>query len=257
MSFLVVIEPKFVLRIKLMIKKLLLILGLNLLGVLLFFSWFHADANSFWPVVDKSVFFTFNHLLGENEFFRYLVAFTNLRFFDVFGFLAMALVFLFHFLKHDKDYRRFMICMGITMLLTAVIAKQVAMTLDFDRPSPTLHFSALGENVLYVSKLTEWPAKDWSKSCFPGDHGMCLIIFCVYMLRYFGLKSFLAGILITVLFSLPRVMSGAHWVSDIAVGAVTVNLVVLSWILLTPVSDFIIASLMKLLRWKMPSSVQK
>lgn len=254
MSFLVVIEPKFVLRIKLMIKKLLLILGLNLLGILLFFSWFHADANSFWPVVDKSVFFTFNHLLGENEFFRYLVAFTNLRFFDVFGFLAMALVFLFHFLKHDKDYRRFMICMGITMLLTAVIAKQVAMTLDFDRPSPTLHFSALGENVLYVSKLTEWPAKDWSKSCFPGDHGMCLIIFCVYMLRYFGLKSFLAGLLITVLFSLPRVMSGAHWVSDIAVGAVTVNLVVLSWILLTPVSDFIIASLMKLLRWKMPSS---
>ncbi|MBQ9221657.1 phosphatase PAP2 family protein [Succinivibrio sp.] len=240
-----------------MIKKLLLILGLNLLGVLLFFSWFHADANSFWPVVDKSVFFTFNHLLGENEFFRYLVAFTNLRFFDVFGFLAMALVFLFYFLKHDKDYRRFMICMGITMLLTAVIAKQVAMTLDFDRPSPTLHFSALGENVLYVSKLTEWPAKDWSKSCFPGDHGMCLIIFCVYMLRYFGLKSFLAGLLITVLFSLPRVMSGAHWVSDIAVGAVTVNLVVLSWILLTPVSDFIIASLMKLLRWKMPSSVLK
>lgn len=254
MSFLVVIEPKFVLRIKLMKKKLLLILGLNLLGTLLFFSWFHADANSFWPVVDKSVFFTFNHLLGENEFFRYLVAFTNLRFFDVFGFLAMALVFLFHFLKHEKDYRRFMICMGITMLLTAVIAKQVAMTLDFDRPSPTLHFSALGENVLYVSKLTEWPAKDWSKSCFPGDHGMCLIIFCVYMLRYFGLKPFLAGLLITVLFSLPRVMSGAHWVSDIAVGAVTVNLVVLSWILLTPVSDFIIASLMKLLRWKMPSS---
>ncbi len=240
-----------------MIKKILLILGLNLLGVLLFYSWFHADANSFWPVVDKNVFFTFNHLLGENEAFRYLVAFTNLRFFDVFGFLAMAMVFLFHFLKHDKDYRRFMICMGITMLVTAVIAKQVAMTLDFDRPSPTLHFSALGENVLYVSKLTEWPAKDWSKSCFPGDHGMCLIIFCVYMLRYFGLKSFLAGLLITVLFSLPRVMSGAHWVSDIAVGAVTVNLVVLSWILLTPVSDFIIASLMKLLRWKMPSSELK
>ncbi len=239
-----------------MMKKLLLILLFNLLGVLLFFSWFHADVNSFWPVVDKNVFFSFNQLLGENETFRYLVAFTNLRFFDVFGFLAMALVFLFHFIKQDKDHRHFMICMGITMLLTAVIAKQFAMTLDFDRPSPTLHFSALGENVLYVSKLTDWPAKDWSKSCFPGDHGMCLIIFCVYMLRYFGFKSFLAGLLITVLFSLPRVMSGAHWVSDIAVGAVTVNLVVLSWILITPVSDFIISNLMRLMRWKMPSSVQ-
>ena len=113
-------------------------------------------------------------------------------------------------------------------------------------------------DVRLFGKLSRYEtAKDWSKSCFPGDHGMCLIIFCVYMLRYFGFKSFLAGLLITVLFSLPRVMSGAHWISDIAVGAVTVNLVVLSWILLTPVSDFIIASLMKLLRWKMPSSVQK
>ena len=242
---------------KRVMKKLLLILTLNLLGVLLFFTWFHADVNSFWPVVDKNVFFTFNQLLGENEAFRYLVAFTNLRFFDVFGFLAMALLFLFQFLKHDKDYRRWMICMGITMLLTAVIAKQFAMTLDFDRPSPTLHFSALGDNVLFVSKLTDWPAKDWSKSCFPGDHGMCLIIFCVYMLRYFGVKSFLAGLMITVLFSMPRVMSGAHWVSDIAVGAVTVNLLVLSWILITPVSDLIIAGIMKLLHWNMPTSVQR
>ena len=240
-----------------MMKKLLLILGLNLLGVLLFFSWFHADANSFWPVVDKNVFFTFNHLLGENEAFRYLVAFTNLRFFDVFGFLAMALVFLFHFIKQDKEHRRWLICMGVTMLLTAVIAKQFNMTFDFDRPSPTLHFTALGDEVLYVSKLTGWDAKDWSKSCFPGDHGMCLIIFCVYMLRYFDLKSFLAGFVITVLFSMPRVMSGAHWVSDIAVGAVAVNLIVLSWMLLTPVSDFIISKLMKLMRWQMPSLDQK
>ena len=241
---------------KRVMKKLLLILTLNLLGVLLFFTWFHADVNSFWPVVDKNVFFTFNQLLGENEAFRYLVAFTNLRFFDVFGFLAMFMVFLFHFVKMDKAHRRWMICMGVTMLLTAVIAKQFNMTFDFDRPSPTLHFSALGENVLYVSKLTDWPAKDWSKSCFPGDHGMCLIIFCVYMLRYFGVKSFLIGLVITVLFSMPRIMSGAHWVSDIAVGAVTVNLIVLSWMLLTPASDFVISMLMKLLRWNKPE-IQK
>lgn len=240
-----------------MMKKLLLILALNLLAVLLFFSWFHADVNSFWPVLDKNVFFSCNQLLGENEAFRYLVAFTNLRFFDVFGFLAMFAVFLIHFIKYDKDHRRWMICMGVTMLLTAVIAKQFNMTFDFDRPSPTLHFTALGDNVLYVSKLTGWPAKDWSKSCFPGDHGMCLIIFCVFMLRYFGLKSFLAGLVITVLFSMPRVMSGAHWVSDIAVGAVCVNLIVLSWMLLTPASDFIISRLMKLLRWNMPSLEQK
>jgi membrane-associated phospholipid phosphatase len=32
-------------------------------------------------------------------------------------------------------------------------------------------------------------------------------------------------------------MSGAHWFTDIAVGSVSIVLVVMSWVLLTPFSD--------------------
>jgi membrane-associated phospholipid phosphatase len=42
------------------------------------------------------------------------------------------------------------------------------------------------------------------------------------------------------LFSLPRVMAGAHWFSDIAVGSLSVALVGLSWWLLTPASDYLV-----------------
>lgn len=66
---------------------------------------------------------------------------------------------------------------------------------------------------------------------------MMLIIFAVFMLRYFTLRSFIIALAIFVVFILPRIMIGAHWFSDIAVGSLSVVLVGLSWWLLTPASD--------------------
>ena len=60
------------------------------------------------------------------------------------------------------------------------------MMLGFERPSATKFFTLQGVPVLRVSELTGWPAKDWSSTSFPGDHGMMLLIFTFYMLRYFG-----------------------------------------------------------------------
>ena len=198
------------------------------------------EIQGFWPTLDSQVFFFFNGLLGENMAFRYFTAFTNLRFFDTISFLTMLGIFGWHYRKMDKAGRRWMIAMGMVILLTAVIGKQFDLAWNVERPSPTKFFTELGVPVLRVSELTGWPAKDWSGSSFPGDHGMCLIIFCFYMLRYFGWRTFMAGLAVVLFFSLPRVMSGAHWVSDIAVGAVSVNLIVLSWMLLTPAADKII-----------------
>ncbi|SHK44931.1 PAP2 superfamily protein [Selenomonas ruminantium] len=230
---------------------------LNLLGMGLFFSWsvcrYGGDMQGFWPVIDQNVFFFFNGWLGENLAFRYVVAFTNLRVFDTISFLSMLAIFGWHYRKMDKAGRRWMLCMGVVILLTAVIGKQFDLAWNVERPSPTMFFTDLGTPVLRVSELTGWPAKDWSSSSFPGDHGMCLLIFCFYMLRYFGWRTFMAGLMVVVLFSLPRVMSGAHWFTDIAVGAASVNLIVLSWMLLTPASDKIIAWLMKKMHWQMLS----
>ena len=49
------------------------------------------------------------------------------------------------------------------------------------------------------------------------------------MLRYFGRGAFAVALLITLVFSLPRVMIGAHWFTDIAVGSLSVVLVGASW----------------------------
>lgn len=69
------------------------------------------------------------------------------------------------------------------MLLTAVIINQLAQHLmPVKRASPSLFFP----NINRVSELLHIPTKDASKDSFPGDHGMMLLIFAGFMLRYFG-----------------------------------------------------------------------
>lgn len=222
------------------IKKALLILILNLIGVSLLYTWYPGQTG-FWFDLDRTTFYFFNELLVKSSAFAYLVAFTNLRIFDAVSFLCMLLVFFLYYRTLDKKQRRYMIFMGITMLITAIVIKQFSSFLDIERPSATKYFDKiLGEKVNYVSEITSWPAKDYSSSCFPGDHGMFLLIFACFMFKYFGRKAFAIGLTIFIVFSLPRIMSGAHWFTDVAVGAVSFNLLVTVWMLLTPLSDWLI-----------------
>ncbi len=124
------------------------------------------------------------------------------------------------------------------MLLTALIVNQLAQHLyPVKRTSPTLYFS----DIWRVSELSNLSTKDASKDSFPGDHGMMLLIFSTFMWRYFGSKTFIVALIIFVVFAFPRVMIGAHWFSDIAVGSLSAALIGLPWIVLTPLSDKVIS----------------
>ncbi|VEC80915.1 putative permease [Raoultella ornithinolytica] len=89
--------------------------------------------------------------------------------------------------------------------------------------------------------LSPFPTKDASKDSFPGDHGMMLLIFATFMWRYFGRRAFAIALTIFVVFAFPRVMIGAHWFTDIAVGSLTAVLIGIPWVLMTPLSDILIA----------------
>ncbi|MGK8188300.1 phosphatase PAP2 family protein [Serratia marcescens] len=227
-------------------RNLPLILFFNLLGVALFLSWFLPANHGGWFTLDSAIFFFFNRHLATDPAFLHLVAITNNRAFDVISLLAMGLLYLYFYLKQDAAGRRRLVITGVVMLLTAVVLNQLGHLLPVKHPSPTLTF----DNIHRVSELTGIPTKDASSDSFPGDHGMMLIIFSCFMLRYFGRGAFAVALLITLLFSLPRVMIGAHWFTDIAVGSLSVVLVGASWVLMTPCSDWIVDRLNRLLPGK-------
>ncbi|CNH85828.1 MULTISPECIES: phosphatase PAP2 family protein [Yersinia] len=212
------------------------ILLLNLLGIALFFSWYIPVNHGFWFKIDSAIFFYFNQHLLSSPPFLHLVAITNNRGFDAISLMCMGLLYLYFYIKEPPTGRRRLIVTGVVMLLTAVILNQLGHLLPVSHPSPTLTF----ENINRVSELTGIPTKDASSDSFPGDHGMMLMIFACFMLRYFSRGAFAIALLIVVIFSMPRVMIGAHWFTDIAVGSLAVVLVGASWVLLTPLSDKII-----------------
>ncbi|MEQ9944079.1 phosphatase PAP2 family protein [Pectobacterium aroidearum] len=219
------------------------IVVLNVLGISLFLSWYLLENHGFWFTLDSHIFFYFNRLLVDSPTFLHLVAITNNRAFDGCALIAMGLLYLSFYLKATPAERRRLLIIGFVMLLTAVTLNQAGHLLPVQHASPTLYFNDINR----VSDLTGIPTKDASSDSFPGDHGMMLMIFAAFMLRYFTRTAFAIALVIMVIFSLPRIMIGAHWFTDIAVGSLSVVLVGLSWWLLTPASDAAIALLDRLL----------
>lgn len=221
-----------------MIKRLPYILLLNAAGFALFLSWYLPANHGFWFPLDSGIFLFFNQLLAKSQAFLWLVAITNNRAFDGFSLLAMGCLMLSFWRKEDAAGRRRIIAIGLVMLLIAVVVNQLAQGLmPVKRSSPSLYFP----NINRVSELLHISTKDASKDSFPGDHGMMLLIFSAFMLRYFGKKAFGVALIIVVVFIFPRVMIGAHWLTDIVVGSLSAVLIGLPWCLMTPLSDRLIA----------------
>jgi len=212
------------------------ILVLNALGLALFFSWYLPAGHGAWFTLDSSIFHFFNQSLIKSHAFLVFVAITNNRVFDGISLLAMGSLFFCYWRKESPKGRRRMVIMGVVMLFCAIIINQLGHLIPESHVSPTLYFP----NIYRVSELLHIPTKDASKDSFPGDHGLMLLIFTGFMLRYLGQKAFAIALIIFLVFMMPRIMIGAHWFTDVFVGSLSVVLVCLPWALLTPLSDGLI-----------------
>jgi len=219
---------------------------LNALGLALFFSWYLPDHHGAWFTLDKTLFYWFNERLVTNKALLWLVAVTNFRPFDAVSLLAMGALYYSFWRRETPQGRRRLLAIGITMLLTAVVLNQLGHLIPVSHPSPTKYFPG----VHHVTTLTGIPTKDASSDSFPGDHGMMLMIFASFMLRYFGRRAFFIAVGIVLVFATPRIMIGAHWFTDVAVGSLSVVLVGASWWLITPGSDWMVNMLTRTLPGK-------
>jgi len=210
------------------------ILLFNLLAILLVWTWL-TPSLMFWTDLDDTVFFLTNAWLNEDrEGWVLFVATTNHRLFDVFSFLVLLAIYIWAINRDPNPHQRMLRWggIGLTMLLSAVfIAQGFRMAVPYGHPSPTL----VHESAYLVSEMVDFSTKDSSANSFPGDHGVNLFLFSAFMWHFAGLRVMLVSAVFAVLLSAPRILSGAHWFSDIFFAALTINLFVAPWILLTPV----------------------
>ncbi|ENY72166.1 phosphatase PAP2 family protein [Aeromonas diversa] len=210
----------------------------NLLGAFIAMSWLLLPGHGIWARWDFQIFHLFNALIAEPGGWRLLTAITNNRLFDLVFLLCMLGLLFWQYLHAALAGRRRLLAMGLLMVVTAFILNRIGHLLPFERPSPTLSLPG----ALRLTELVDFPTKDASSDSFPGDHGLMLMIFAGFMLRFAPRWIGLMACLMVPLFTLPRIMAGAHWFTDIYMGSLAITMLLLPWLLLTPLAPALIRS---------------
>ncbi len=202
----------------------------NLFGIILLASWLLEPTRSLWMELDNWAFWAMNNSLAEGRTWQWLWAITNHRLFDLVAMACMLLLYSHRSMIGDRENVDRYIAIGILLLLTALIASQIGKALPIERISGTFEYP----EALRISQLVPVLAKDTASDSFPGDHGLILLLFAgfvsFFMPRSYGITAFI----MMIAFTLPRLMSGAHWLTDEIVGALSIGVILLSWVLATP-----------------------
>jgi putative membrane protein len=210
----------------------------NVAAVLLILSWYLPAGRLLWEPLDAWFFYTLNGSLAEGHYWQTFWAMANTQRFDIGSALAILLVYSFYLFSGSRDQFEERTTAGAFMLVTVFIAIQFSKTfLDYGRPGPS---TTLQSSILLSEVITGFEFKDQSNSSFPGNYGIALIMFAAMIWYFAGRVYGLTMTGLTVLLLLPRLVVGAHWFTDNAVGAAYVSLIVLGWTLATPLPQWFI-----------------
>ncbi len=209
----------------------------NLLAILLFASWLLEPTRSLWLALDDSVFWAANRSLADSELWRQTWAVANHRAFDLVAALSMLLLFGHYALLRDRQNLTRYIAIGLLLTVTITVLLQGSKLIPIERNSATM----LYPEALRLSELVPYiTTKDISGDTFPGDHGLVLLLFAGFIFYNMPRAYGVIALLFAFIFTVPRLMSGAHWLSDELVGAIGLGCLGLGWILATPLHDRVV-----------------
>ena len=220
-------------------KKLFLILLSLLTAAAVFGSWLrtqescrdskgrwalrYTPQDSLWKKMDQETFLALNGTMKNNPVAQVLWGVTNHRAFDLFAAAWMVLLFIIYFIFNPRNENRvalvqFGLYMTVTLLLVSLISE---LTIHFQRLSPS-ETEGLRERAVMLPDSTElitWKVKIGSNNSFPGDHATVLMFISSYII--WRLRSWYgwAAAFGMIVFALPRLAGGGHWLSDILAGS--------------------------------------
>jgi membrane-associated phospholipid phosphatase len=204
---------------------------LCLLGTFLF-----PPTRVYWDIFDVACFKFLNGTLTERPGLQAFWALANHKLTDwvedliFIAFFAMA-IYQAEPGKRLKKLSQFIFCIlfAATMIygVNRVLFRE---HLKIPRPSPSLVVTPC----VRVSDTISWiKTKEKDSSSFPGDHATTVIFFAVSYTFFAGRRLGSYAIAYALLRSLPRLIIGAHWFTDVFVGSGSIVLFFSSWALCT------------------------
>jgi len=217
---------------------------IHLSVLLLFGSWLWPVTSSYWQAADKATFYFLNSSLVDRPLTQIFWAIANVRATDLFGAIFMAAFVLLYILDAKSNSERKerltkMLFLCIWGELGILFAKEFIDALiqkyQLLRDSPTVVFS----DAIMLSDAVPWlKVKDFSRSCFPGDHAEIVIQWTIFVFALMGAPYGLIALPVSIFFVLPRFIGGAHWLSDALVGSTSIAFLVFAWAMYSPLHHY-------------------
>lgn len=203
----------------------------HLAAILLVVSYF----THFWDAIDLNLFKWLNSTLEDRPKWQYFWALANHKLTDwvediVFiAFFAVAVV---RSPERMKKTAQFIFTILYAALIIYFINRILFREyLEIPRESPSL---VVKDCIRLSDEIPSMSIKDYSTSSFPGDHATTLVLFAASYTFYAGRKLGAWAWGYAAFRALPRLIAGAHWLSDIMIGSGAISLFFLSWAFCTP-----------------------
>jgi membrane-associated phospholipid phosphatase len=190
-----------------------------------------------WEAVDLAVFKALNSTLKDNKFTQYFWALLNHKRMDLVEDVVFLLFFIWGIFSAPKEERGKKTSQFISVLLFAGSVIYFVNRLFLrkyhllPRESPSL---VVTPNVRITQEIPWMELKDETITSFPADHATTLLLFGFLFSAFVPRKLATFAWCYVVLRCLPRLVVGAHWFSDIAVGGLTIALFFVTCFLYTP-----------------------
>lgn len=202
------------------------------LSILLFGSWLLPATREIWDALDVAFFRALNETVTWGQGFAAFWALTGDRLFDVFSALVLAGFYLVVITRGGmKEFRHGLAFGAATVVLLGLVIMLQREMISFPRYSPSLALDTYHS----IQEFVGWSrAKEGSNSSFPGDHATVSMLLTLAWWLAYGWRVGLIAAGLTVIFTLPRLAAGAHWLTDVLVGGGFVTFAVAALFLGTP-----------------------
>ncbi|MBS0603899.1 MAG: phosphatase PAP2 family protein [Verrucomicrobia bacterium] len=217
--------------------KLKILLLCHIVGAMLFASLFWPVTRSYWEMIDVAFFKLINSTLRDRPNWQIFWALANHKLADWVEDICVLCFFIAYVRMAHKSLRKrkvseLIFCVLYIGAIIYFINKTLFReNLDIPRLSPTL----VVDDSVRLSQEIDWmKIKDDSSKSFPGDHGTTALLFAASFTYLAGWRLGVLASLYAAFLCMPRLITGAHWLSDVIVGSGTITIVFLSWAFCTP-----------------------
>lgn len=214
------------------------LLQCHVIVLVLSLSFFWPPTSYLWEWVNVSLFRLLNGSLAGHPDWQLFWALSNHPFADwvadVFflGFFTAAIL---SFPKGErlKKCAHFLFCCLFAGAVLYFVNHMVFRRfVHIYHPSPTLVFP---EDCFKLSHHIKWlKVKDAARQSFPGDHGTTALLFAGSYASIAPRRLKILGCLYALFLCMPRMVTGAHWFSDIVLGSGSIVTICLAWAFYSP-----------------------